>query len=297
MLICLQDKPYEIMTVRDYHEAIEAKVQGTWNLHREADGESQPLDFFTMLSSVSGVLGNKGQANYAAGNTFLDAFASYRQSLGLSANTVDLGAIQDVGYVAEVGDSLESRFDARQWTPINEGVLRHILSYSVLQQDRQYAINPASSAQLITGIAYPLQASSSDMTDDVRFGYLFGSGDGHDSTADGVAGRANDEAEQALRAFRMMVQHSADGVDPGPLVKAAVALLSAQVTKVLRLETEVEPGKPLIAYGLDSLSAVEIRGWARTKLGAELSTLDITNASSMFALCEKVVTKLLTRPA
>lgn len=285
------------MTVEDYHAAIEAKVQGTWNLHhasQDVESQSGPLDFFTMLSSVSGVVGNKGQANYAAGNTFLDAFASYRQSLGLVANTVDLGVIQDVGHVAEVGDSLESRFDARQWTPINEGTLRRILSYSVLLQDQHRPISPTGSAQLITGIAYPLQASSSDVTDEPRFRYLFGGSD-DDAVADGSD--AKDEAGQATRAFRMMVQHSTAETDTAPLVKAAVALLSAQVTKVLRLETEVEPGKPLIAYGLDSLSAVELRGWARTKLGAELSTLDITNASSMFALCEKMIAKLLPQAA
>ncbi|KAI0967881.1 hypothetical protein F4678DRAFT_465144 [Xylaria arbuscula] len=291
----LKDKPYETMTVEEYHAAIEAKVQGTWNLHRcsmEAAIEKQSLDFFTMLSSVSGVIGNKGQANYAAGNTFLDAFASYRRGLGLAANTVDLGAIQDVGYVAEVGASLESRFDTSQWTPINEAVLRQILSYSILQQDGHRPINAESNAQLITGIAYPLKASTSDMVGEPRFRALFGKGN-----ADGIAvdddSRGKDGADQAARAFRLMVEHAAAGADKSPMVQAAVTLLSAQVTKVMRLETEVEPGKPLAAYGLDSLSAVELRGWARTKLGAELSTLDITNASSIVSLCEKIVDKVL----
>ncbi|PSR80443.1 hypothetical protein BD289DRAFT_484972 [Coniella lustricola] len=294
----LRDKPYETMTVQDYHTAIEAKVQGTWNLHRastEVLAQSQPLDFFTMLSSVSGVIGNKGQANYAAGNTFLDAFASYRRELGLAANTVDLGAIQDVGYVAEVGSSLESRFDTSQWTPINEAVLRRILSYSILQQDRHQPINAASAAQLITGIAYPLKTSTSDMVGELRFSFLFGGGDDNDSAMeDGASGK--DEADKAARAFRLMVEHAAPGADKAPMVQAAVALFQAQIIKVMRLETEVEPGKPLAAYGLDSLSAVELRGWARTKLGAELSTLDITNAASVVLLCEKMVEKVLTKP-
>lgn len=65
------------MTHDDYHTAIHAKVAGTWNLHRGIlQGQSQPLDFFTSLSSISGVVGNKGQANYVAANTFLGAFAA-----------------------------------------------------------------------------------------------------------------------------------------------------------------------------------------------------------------------------
>lgn len=111
----MQDKPFEMMTLNDYHIAINAKVQETWNLHRASqEFQKQSLDFFIMLSSISGVVGNKGQANYAAVNTFLDAFASYRKTLGLRANIVDLGLIEDVDYVAEQDFDLDIRFDKRQ---------------------------------------------------------------------------------------------------------------------------------------------------------------------------------------
>ncbi|KAK3328393.1 hypothetical protein B0T19DRAFT_357739 [Cercophora scortea] len=288
----LRDKPYETMTHDDYHTAIKAKLAGTWNLHAAAQQDQQPpLDFFTMLSSISGVVGNKGQANYAAANAFLDAFAFYRQGLGLRAHTVDLGLIEDVGYVAEVGGAaLEARFDKREWTPINEGMLRRILGYSIMQQSNSPApLSSASAAQIVTGIAYPLPLDQSDLVDNRRFGYLFTTtGDADDTGSSG-----GDQTDQAIRAFRIMREAGgADEAATAALVKAATALLQAQITKLLRLETELEPGKPLMAYGLDSLSAVELRGWVRQKLGGELSTLDITNASSLIALCEKLVSKL-----
>ena len=69
----------------------------------------------------------------------------------------------------------------------------------------------------------------------------------------------------------------------------ALDLLQNQVSKLLQLETEADPGRPLMEYGLDSLSAVELRGWVRQKLGAELSTLDITNAGSLIALSKKLI--------
>lgn len=276
------------MTHDDYHTAIHAKVVGTWNLHYGAQQEQkQPLDFFTMLSSISGVVGNKGQANYAAANTFLDAFATYRKGLGLNANTVDLGAIEDVGYVAEQGGALEARFDKRQWTPINEGMLRRIMSYSVFQQDSA-PLNALSSAQTITGLAYPLKPDGSDLAGEPRFSYLFNSLGGSSGAGD-ESGGSNDQADQAIKEFRVM--HTS-GADAAVLTKASISLLQTQITKILRLEAEMEPGKPLMAYGLDSLSAVEVRGWVRQNLGAELSTLDITNASSLIALGEKLVSKL-----
>ena len=68
------------MSLKDYHEALACKVQGTWNLHNAALEQNLPLDFFKMLSStISGVVGQKAQANYAAGKVFLGSFAVYRQ--------------------------------------------------------------------------------------------------------------------------------------------------------------------------------------------------------------------------
>ncbi|KAH9226001.1 hypothetical protein K456DRAFT_1755087 [Colletotrichum gloeosporioides 23] len=272
----LRDKPYETMTLDDYHTAINAKFHGTWNLHRASEELQHPLDFFTLLSSISGIVGNKGQANYSAGNTFLDAFADYRRALGLQANSVDLGLIQDVGYVAEQ-EGLEARFDTRQWT------------YSILQQDNASApINPKSAAQLVTGIGFPLPEDS-DLTRDARFGYLFqNTGTGSDGK-DGGSGKQGDET---IRAFHALHK---SGADRTALVKVGVEVVASQLAKILRLETEIEPAKPLMTFGLDSLAAVELRNWIRLELGAdsaELTTLDITNASSLNALGDKLVSKL-----
>lgn len=285
----MQDKPFEMMTLDDYHTAIHAKVQGTWNLHRVSQElQKQTLDFFTMLSSTSGIVGNKGQANYAAANTFLDAFASYRQTLGLRANTVDLGLIEDVGYVAEQDSGLGVRFDKRQWTPINESMLRKILTYSILQQDISAPLNVDSSTQTITGVGFPLPQDGSELAREPRFSYLFNS-HGGSRTGDMDNSDGSDQADQKIKQFRMLHKSGADAVILG---NACVEIISAQFVKILRLETEPEPGRSLMAYGLDSLSAVELRNWIRMKINVELTTLDITNAGSLITLCEKVVSKL-----
>ncbi len=63
-----------------------------------------------------------------------------------------------------------------------------------------------------------------------------------------------------------------------------MTLLHTQIARLLRLEAEVEPAKPPVACGMDSLAIVELRSWVRESLGAELSTLDVMNASSLVAL-------------
>lgn len=277
------------MTHDDYITSIYAKVQGAWNIHHASlKLQKQPLDFFTMLSSTSGVVGNRGQANYAAANTFLDAFASYRRNLGLRANTVDLGLIEDVGYVAEQDSALEVRFDKRQWTPINESMLRKILAYSILQQDTVSPLNAASASETITGIGYPLPKDDAPLLGEPRFAYLFNS-QGSNKLGAVEESDSNDLAEKAVKEL-MLIQKS--GADAVALRDACVTVVSAQFVKILRLDAEPEPGRPLTAYGLDSLSAVELRNWVRIKLGVNLTTLDITNAASLLGLCEKIVGKL-----
>ena len=71
------------------------KMLGGWHLHRATRGLE--LDLFVLLTSVVGVLGNPGQASYAAANAFLDRLAAHRRSLGLAGQAVAWGAWSGAG--------------------------------------------------------------------------------------------------------------------------------------------------------------------------------------------------------
>ena len=99
MVLQLANCPLSTMTADQWDTAVRAKVESSWNLH-QATLEDE-LDTFIMLSSISSICGNRTQANYAVGNSFQNALAQYRKTLGRPALTIALGAMKEVGVLAE----------------------------------------------------------------------------------------------------------------------------------------------------------------------------------------------------
>ncbi|KAL9018352.1 MAG: hypothetical protein Q9185_004321 [Variospora sp. 1 TL-2023] len=95
--LTLRDCLYENMSFEDFNMTVKARVDGVVNLHTAL--ETCSLDFFLTLSSWTSVIGTPTQSNYLASNSFMDAFACHRQSLGLPATSLSLSQILDVGVV------------------------------------------------------------------------------------------------------------------------------------------------------------------------------------------------------
>lgn len=105
----LEDSIYHNITLAQWRTATRPKMHGSMILHRLL--EQQDLQFFVMLSSIAGVVGNRSQANYAAGKTFQDALVHSRRELGLPAVSIDIGLMLCIGLIAErgVGTTLKKR--------------------------------------------------------------------------------------------------------------------------------------------------------------------------------------------
>jgi hypothetical protein len=78
------------------------KIEGTLNLH--AASKDLKLDFFAFFSSVAAMVGSAGQANYCAGNAFMDSFAIHRRANGLPASSVQWGPWGEVGMAVQSRD-------------------------------------------------------------------------------------------------------------------------------------------------------------------------------------------------
>jgi len=194
------------------------------------------LDFFIMLSSMAGVIGNPGQANYAAAGTYQDALSQHRRSQGLPSMTIDLGIVSDVGYIAENPEQFE-RLDYLENLFISERDLHLILKAAMLGCTRDGQPVPA---QLVTGVGKELLTEGvigNAMCSDSKYLKLHG-------LLKGDAGSTNSSEDATIK----------EGLESATSVREACTVvenvLSSQLAKALNMEpSDVDLEKPMQAFG------------------------------------------------
>ena len=83
----LDDAPIERLSEERMWKAMAPKIMGC--LASPRTDRRHPVGFFVLFSSFASIVGNPGQANYVAGNAFLDALAYYRRERGLPALAIN----------------------------------------------------------------------------------------------------------------------------------------------------------------------------------------------------------------
>ncbi|KAL9122898.1 MAG: hypothetical protein Q9187_000549 [Circinaria calcarea] len=269
----LRDSLFSNMTLENYMEAIRPKVQGTWNLHNKLS--KTDLDFFIMLSSTSGILGNASQAAYAAASTFLDAFADYRNGLGMPAVTLDLGVILDVGYVAENEKVMES-LKKLQFEGIREAELMAMLKSAIITP-----LRAGRSGQTVTGLGTWRADGFQPVFASPMFSHFRRMALKNERTESGegnLAGKGRDALRQATS-----VEEAA---------KTVCACIIAKMSSLLMIPLDdINAARPMSGHGIDSLVAVEMRNWLFREMDSTISILELLANDSLLQLSTKIVRK------
>ncbi|KAL4934768.1 hypothetical protein BDV06DRAFT_235231 [Aspergillus oleicola] len=271
---------YLILLMDDFHTAVRPNFAGSWNLHRALPRD---LDFFIMLASAGGILGTRGQSNYASGNTYQDALARYRVSRGQKAISLDLGLVVGVGFAAENRESLQ-QLHKLGYRGIREKEYLAMLGYLC---DSNLAIpQDPSKSQLITGLEIPeyLRSSTVDSREQQSarewmrwvprplFRYLallVGYNMSRSKDAPVIA-------HQADLAFQKKFIAALDGASPSTVAGVVASALKDKMASILRISKEdIETEKPVHTYGIDSLFAVELRYWISKEFRSDLSVFEI----------------------
>ncbi|KAI3333750.1 hypothetical protein F4824DRAFT_470692 [Ustulina deusta] len=277
----LRDQNFSDMTFEQWIQAAAPKIKGTWNLHHVTISKAIDLDFFVLCGSISGHIGQPGQANYASANTFLDAFAQYRNSLGLAASVVDIGAVEDVGVLAR-SPGLLARMKADGLHALSEQELLDALVYamfrpkpSIISQGRSSSCYRHPNSFLI-GLK-PLIQSTVGKKD--RRMAVFSK-------------ETSDEKEELVS--NEPLKDLLDRADEQPAVlrtNEAAQILSIEIGKkvadMLLLQPEIDMtvmNVLLRDLGMDSLVAVELRAWWRQVFRLDISVREILGMGTLGAL-------------
>lgn len=276
----LRDVLFEKMTYAKSRDVIESKVQGAWNLHCALDGRDRhaELDFFIAISSVSAIVGNRGQAAYAAANTYLDALVQHRLSKGLPAVCIALAAVSDVGYLADAEGGAARAADVLRNLGGDSG--NTICEAEVLALLRA-ALNgetASSHHHVITGVAVKGRRPQPFWAVDKKFSGILGE-------ADVDASQESDEGDGGETVLNpaLTKAEAEDVVCRGLVAKIAVVLMMEP--------EELDVTRNLSHYPLDSLVAIEVRNFIARQYEASLQVLELLSSGSIQTLSTIVCRK------
>ena len=268
------------MTFEDWSQSTRPKVQGSWNLHRALP---EGMDFFILLSSVCGIVGNGGQSNYAAGNTYQDALAEFRRAQGEKAISLDLGVILSEGYVAENEEVMDRLNRVGLFLPIPQNKLLALFDYYC---DPKRHLPRLFEANVITGLELPANmiARGADIPIAQRQP-LFRQMHQIEASEETGASTSTDQAQDTVRMFK-------EAKSSEEAVELATAALQEKLAKMLGLPpSHIQLERRIESIGVDSLVAVELRNWLVKVMGADVAVFEIIGGATVAGLGETVAGK------
>ena len=284
---------FERMTLDSYNAAVVPKVHGALNLHEALKGTA--LDFFVMTSSISAVLGNPGQANYCAGNSYLDALAWLRHQHGLAATSLSLPMVLDVGVVAE-NEDIEVSLSRKGMYGIDEREMLRGFETAMAQPVPSAQSNSIGDAQIILGTEAAMLAealASQDTADaywytDARFVGLRAAVDAHKAVSSGGGrGAGGGGFEAALKAAMAVSTDAAIEAIAMHIMKRCAAIL---LTPIDSFEMD---GRSVADYGLDSMIGAELRNWLFKEFGVDINFQNLLAPTLSFRLLANTVARTL----
>ena len=262
------------MTHEDWELSSRSKVLGSWNLHAALPPD---LDFFVLISSLHGIFGGRAQANYSAGNTFKDALAHHRISRRQKAVSIDLGLMADEGFAAENEHLLKSMRRLGHFVDVRREQLLALMDHYC---DARLPLLSHADAQVLVGIRLPsaIVERGIDVHHSLQrpmFRHLY-SIDASLSTS----GPSNQSSVVVDRAA--VLRAAASEEEAAALV---TEWFSAKLGQSLGLSpADVDARRPVHAYGVDSLAAIDLRNWFQKEVGADVAVFEVLGNQSVAGL-------------
>ena len=248
----VDDGVVESLTPDRVEHVLRPKVAGALHLHELT--EHRDLAFFVLFSSLAGTVGSPGQANYAAGNAFLDALAQHRRARGLPALSLAWGLwAERSGITAHLGEADLARLVRGGVRPLSTAKALGLFDSAL-----------ASGQPVVVAADLDLPALRAQGVALLR----------RVEAATRPAAVAVSEKDGGVTLLDLVRRHTAEVLDyPSP--------------------AEIEPERRFHALGVDSLGAVELRNRLTAATGIALTATAIFDHPSPSALAAHLAALLV----
>ncbi|KAH0427108.1 polyketide synthase [Colletotrichum camelliae] len=294
MSMVLRDSAVLHMTYDEWRTCIEPKIQGTENLHMAL--AQSPLDFFVLFSSIGGLVGNIGQANYNAANTYLDAFVRYRHNLGLPASVIDIGIMGGIGTIASTGN-MQDRARASAYHVLCEEDLLEAITISIHHSRASPTSTQDDACSHLSQMALGLWSEQhlADPSTHVLWKKNAHTSAAHSMHPQNLASRTPElsSTKSELATIMKTAKSTPDHLLHEETIILIGKLLGTAIAQLLALSSaEIGPEAELDDLGLDSLNANELTSWISQHLLVDLPLPDLIQTATIHDLAAKIAALL-----
>ncbi|MCX5330377.1 type I polyketide synthase [Streptomyces sp. NBC_00140] len=253
------------------HPVLAPKIDAAWNLHHAT--RHHDLAAFVLYSSAAGTLGNPGQANYAAANTYLDTLAHHRHHHGQPATSLAWGYWKHTTNLTHHLTNTEVRKVTHGARPLETDHALHLLDTALTTAEPYHLCLPLTPSTLRAIEHEHLPPLLRDLVPANRRTAAAGPGTGGSPLAERLA---------AL-------------VEPAERQRLVLDLVRTHVAAVLghARPDGVDPQQPFKELGFDSLTAVELRNRLTGATALRLPATLIFDHPTPEALTSRILQELV----
>jgi acyl transferase domain-containing protein/NADPH:quinone reductase-like Zn-dependent oxidoreductase/acyl carrier protein len=274
----LDDASVESLTPNRLSAVLRPKADAAWHLHELT--QDRNLAFFVLFSSAAGILGNPGQANYAAANAFLDGLAALRRAAGLPAVSLAWGLWAQAS-------GLTGRLESAEHARLAQAGVRPLATDRALALlDAALADQTAADNAVLVPAGFDLRA-------------LRASGAAVPAPLSGLVPPSRRTAGRASAATAGTLAARLSGLSAAERHSLLLDLVLGQVAAVLGYAdpSGIEADRAFKDQGFDSLTALDLRNRLADSTGLRLPATLIFDHPTPAALAGLLAEQLLASPA